>query len=253
LIVTQNTADPVGLLYGGSDSDTVANPVANVLSQLADPDTKEEPVFAGDAGIGPHPVAACTMALPQAATPEISTMAIPAVSANVLRTAISAREAHLPELLAAPEVQAVGVGASRDNPQEPAILLFVNKGRSRVHFPAQVGGVRTRIVEGNFEGQSGSLSAAGSAALEPTAVPPALVYEIPQAEVVRARAVHAAHVSELLKRRGIQGVGIGSSLDSPGEAALVVFVIRGISRDPIPSIIDGLRTRIRESSRFRAR
>src|SRR5262249_13111282 len=32
LVVTQNTADPVALLYGGSDVDAVANPVAPVLS-----------------------------------------------------------------------------------------------------------------------------------------------------------------------------------------------------------------------------
>ena len=32
LIVTQSTADPVALLYAGSDADTVGNPVSGVLN-----------------------------------------------------------------------------------------------------------------------------------------------------------------------------------------------------------------------------
>ena len=51
---------------------------------------------------------------------------------------------------------------------------------------------------------------------------------------------------------GVQGVGVTSSMDSPGEAALMIFVIRGVTHAPIPPVIDGLRTRVRESSRFRA-
>jgi len=59
-------------------------------------------------------------------------------------------------------------------------------------------------------------------------------------------------VKELMKQSGVQGVGIGSSVDAPGEAALVLFLIRGAPHEPIPPVIDGLRTRVRESSRFRA-
>jgi hypothetical protein len=55
-----------------------------------------------------------------------------------------------------------------------------------------------------------------------------------------------------MKQAGVQGVGIGSSIDSPGEAALMIFTVRGVPHDPIPAVIDGLRTRVRESSRFRA-
>jgi len=55
-----------------------------------------------------------------------------------------------------------------------------------------------------------------------------------------------------MKMAGVQGVGVTSSVDSPGEAALMIFVIRGVTRAPIPAVIDGLRTRVRESSRFRA-
>ena len=49
--------------------------------------------------------------------------------------------------MAHPEVQAVGVGPSYDNPKEPAIVFFVTEGQPRTNLPAQVDGVRTRIVQ----------------------------------------------------------------------------------------------------------
>jgi hypothetical protein len=116
----------------------------------------------------------------------------------------------------------------------------------------QVDGVRTRIIEGELFASRGAISAAQSAALEQSAAPPQLVYAVSDAEVARARAVHTAHDASLMKQSGVQGVGITSSVDSPGEAALMIFTVRGVPQDPIPPVIDGLRTRIRESSRFRA-
>jgi hypothetical protein len=50
----------------------------------------------------------------------------------------------------------------------------------------------------------------------------------------------------------VQGVGISSSMDSPGEAALMIYLIHGTAHNPIPPVIDGVRTRLRESGRFRA-
>ena len=120
-------------------------------------------------------------------------------------------------------------------------------------IPAQVDGVRTRIVALDPGEKLGSVSAAASAALEETAAPPRIVYAIPESEADRARAVHAARAADWMKRPGIQGVGVTSSIDAPGEAALMIFVIRGEPHDPVPPVIDGLRTRVRETSRFRAR
>jgi hypothetical protein len=50
----------------------------------------------------------------------------------------------------------------------------------------------------------------------------------------------------------VQGFGVASSVDSPGEAALMIFLIRGAAHNSIPPEIDGVRTRVRESSRFHA-
>jgi hypothetical protein len=249
LIVTQNTADAVALLFAGSDQDAVGNPISDVLNTSKFLGAGNAvPTVVGSAT--PHAVIGCT--LPAKPAGAVQTLAASAVASEALQKATAARDAHAPELLAHPEVQAVGVGASYDNPAEAAILFFVTKGQPRTNIPAQVDGIRTRIIEGDLFASRGALSAEESAALEKTAAPPQLVYTISDTEVARAKAVHAAHADELLKRPGVQGVGISSSVDSPGEAALIIFLIRGEVHDPIPPVIDGLRTRVRESSRFRA-
>jgi hypothetical protein len=174
------------------------------------------------------------------------------LAAQVIQKATATRDLHAPELLAYPEVQAVGVGQSYDNPKEAAILFFVTQGESRTNLPAQVEGVRTRVIEQPLFAKRGAISAEDSAMLEKSVAVPQLVYSVSDAEMARAKVVHTAHVDALMKRAGVQGVGIGSSVDSPGEAALMIFTIRGVPQDPIPAVIDGLRTRVRESSRFRA-
>jgi hypothetical protein len=245
LIVTQNTADPVALLFAGSDTDSVGNPVSAVLAFFQSGGSAV--TFVGGAA---HAVIGCTLPV----KPASASLTVPAstASAEGLQKAIAARDAHAGELLAYPEVRALGVGVSYDNPAETAILLFVNKGQPRGNLPAAVDGIRTRIVEGELFSQSGVLSPEESATLEQSAAPPQLVYSISEAEVARARIVHAAHVDELMNMAGVQGVGITSSVDSPGEAALMIFLIRGVAHPAIPPVIDGLRTRIRESTRFRA-
>jgi hypothetical protein len=244
LIVTQNTADPVALLYGGSDTDTVANPVAPVLSFFG---SGGNPVTF--VGASAHQVIGCT--LPTAPQSAARTVQAASLSAENLQKPLATRDAQAPALLAQPEVQAVGVGASFDNPAEPAIVFFVTRG-SRTNLPAQVDGIRTVFVEGDWFARRGAISAAETTANEQAAAPRQLVYSLSAAELERANVVHAAHAKALMQQPGVQGVGITSSVDSPGEAALMIFVIRGVTHAPIPPVIDGLRTRVRESSRFRA-
>jgi hypothetical protein len=244
LIVTQDTAIPVALLYAGSNTDTVGNPVADVLNFFASGGNNV--TFVGG---GPHAVVGCT--LPTA--PQSAKTVVPSsLAAEVLQKAVTTRDLHSPELLAYPQVQAVGVGQSYDNPKEAAILFFVTQGESRSNLPAQVDGIRTRIIEQPLFAKRGAVSLEDSATLEKAAPPAQLVYAVSDAEMARAKVVHTAHVAALMKQAGVQGVGIGSSVDSPGEAALMIFTLRGVPQDPIPAVIDGLRTRVRESSRFRA-
>jgi hypothetical protein len=244
LIVTQDTATPVALLYAGSNTDTVGNPVADVLNFF-----KSGSNAATFVGGGAHAVVGCT--LPTA--PQSAKTVVPSfVSTEVIQRAAATRDLHAPELLAYPEVQAVGVGQSYDNPKEAAILFFVTQGESRTNLPAQVDGVRTRVIEQPLFAKRGAISMEDSAMLEKSVATPQLVYSVSDAEMARAKVVHTTHVEALMKQAGVQGVGIGSSIDSPGEAALIIFTIQGVPQDPIPAVIDGLRTRVRESTRFRA-
>jgi hypothetical protein len=241
LIVTQDTASPLALLYAGSDTDTVGNPVADVLNFFGNNTT-----FVGGAA---HTVVGCS--LPTA--PQSAKTVVPSsVASQVIQKATATRDLHAPELLAYPEVQAVGVGQSYDNPKEAAILFFVTQGESRTNLPAQVDGVRTRVIEQPLFAKRGAISPEDSAMLEKSVAAPQLVYSVSDAEMARAKVVHTAHVEALMKQAGVQGVGIGSSVDSPGEAVLMIFTIRGVPQDPIPAVVDGVRTRVRESSRFRA-
>ena len=246
LIVDQNSADPVALLYGGSDTDTVGNPVPDVLSALQ-AKLGARPAFVG--GASAHKVGGCTLAAN--AVKMAQAQANIAISSAQLALAQRARDIHAPELLANPYIQAIGVGASLDHPGEPAVIIVVNPGQISTPLPDELEGVATRIVQGASSGPHGVFEMEVAARIAPV-VDPFTVSAISQEELTRAKAVHAAHVEELMKQPGVQGVGITSSADAPGEAALMIFVVRGVPRNPIPALIDGLRTRVRESSRFTA-
>ena len=245
LIVSQNSTDPVALLFAGSDTDTVGNPAGTVLNFFASGGNNV--TFVGG---GAHAVIGCN--LPNKPAAASSTQAAATIASEAIQNAVAARDAHAPELLAHPEVQAVGVGASRDNPREAAILFFVTAGQPRTNIPAQVDGVRTRIVEGTLFARRGALSAEESAQLDQSVAAAPEVYPISEAELARAKRVHEARAQEQMGQPGVQGVGISASLDAPGEAALMIFLVRGAAHNPIPPVIDGLRTRVRASSRFRA-
>jgi hypothetical protein len=118
-------------------------------------------------------------------------------------------------------------------------------------MPAVLDGVRTRIVQAEANAPRGVLGEAESAPLAANG-DTFSVSSISEVLMTRAKAVHAAHVDEWMRKSGVQGFGITSSADAPGEAALMIFLIRGVPHDPIPPVIDGVRTRVRESSRFRA-
>jgi hypothetical protein len=246
LIVTQDTADPVALLFGGNDTDTLGNDITDVLSYFTSSGGHATTFVGGSA----HAVIGCT--LPAALANAHGAFSATTLTAETLQEATTVRDAHGPELMGYQEVQAVGVGTSYDNPAEPAIVFFVTKGMPRSNLPLQVDGVRTRVVESDSFATRGLVTAAQSAVLEKSAAAPQLAYPLTTAELARAKVVHTAHVAELMKQPGVQGVGISSSVDSPGDAALLIYFIRGVERGAVPQVIDGLRTRIREGGRFRA-
>jgi hypothetical protein len=244
LIVTQDKAHPLALLLGGSDTDAVGNPVTDVLSAFPGAGNVT-PTFVGGAE---HAVIGCT--LPQASRVAQSELQQSIVSVVAIRNAMSARDFHAPALLANPAVAALGIGKNYDRPGEATVLLFVRRGESQIAIPQILDGVATRVVEAQDWAHNGILSAQETAALLQSAGEPHVVYPLRGGELQRAQKVHAAHASELLKQPEVLGVGITSSVNAPGEAALLIYVQRGASFENIPAEIDGLRTRIRESSPF---
>jgi hypothetical protein len=259
LIVSQTTADPVALLYGASDSDTVGNPVADVLNALLDTQGNL-PSFVGSAPT--HAVIGCTLAAQAQATqaqaaqgmqgqatgPQATPRTVPE---ERLAKADGVRDAHANELLANPRIRALGTAASLDAPGEASILIFIDDMKARATLPQTLEGVRTRVQLANAQTPRRTLSREESATLAPNGEGFS-VGALAELEMNRAKAVHASHVGELMAKPGIQGAGITSSADAPGEAAIVVYVIQGMPHEPIPPVIDGVRTRIRESSRFLA-
>jgi hypothetical protein len=245
LIVTQSTAEAVALLFAGSDTDTVGNPITDVLPDFPGA-SNVTPTFGTTATNPEHQVVGCTLPALKAVTiaPQVK-----AASTSILQ-ATAVRDLHASQLLTIPAIKAVAVGESYDQPGKASILLFVGKEESPAGVPKTLDGVRTRLIQGNSWTHQGLLSSEEATDLLSAAGQPQIVYPLQPGEYDRAKAVHTAHVKALLKQPGILGVGITSSIDSPGEAALLIYVLRGASQDNIPLEIDGLRTRIRETSPF---
>jgi hypothetical protein len=70
----------------------------------------------------------------------------------------------------------------------------------------------------------------------------------------RANAVAVRHKARLMSRPGIVAVGIGASVDQPGEAAIVIYVNQAaIPLPPLPASIEGIPVRIELTDEFVAR
>jgi hypothetical protein len=62
----------------------------------------------------------------------------------------------------------------------------------------------------------------------------------------KATAARDAHAAELLTHPEVEAAGVGASYDNPAEAAVLLFVTKGLSRTNLPATVDGVRTRIIE-------
>lgn len=247
LIVTQKSADPVALLVASSDSATLGSPVAGVLSALADPNSGETPLFVGDSN--PHAVAACTLPGPQANAQSSTFRQV--VDGERMKAATAVRDQFAAELLGRAGIRAVGIAPSLDDPGEPALLLVTGVENGNGSLPRELGGIRTRLVRTEQDSGHRVLTPEESNAFALAAEESSPRSVLAHAELAKASSVHALHALELLRAPGVQGVGIAQSADDPGEAAIVVYVQHGAAHSSIPADLDGVRTRIRETSSFR--
>jgi hypothetical protein len=123
LIVTNNTChQPVALLFAGSSSTTIANPISEVLSKLGGVS------FVGGTCSAQH--GGQEMQLPQ----------------QTVDNASRVLEQNRNDLMSRPGVLGVGLGALEDNSQ-PAIIVYVDKTSSiKPQLPAQIEGIAVRVV-----------------------------------------------------------------------------------------------------------
>ena len=232
LVVNSKTAQPVGLLYGGNGTTTVANPIGTVLKALADSKGNVPSIVGG----AEHAVVCPTAA---AAAPA-STATTVSVAPAELAQASAAAGRYATGLMANPAVAGIVAGRSQDAPGSAAVVIYVKSLPPPGTFPAQLDGVRTRIVP------LSSLQEHNKSAARIPAI------ALSQEEVARATAVKEQWGRQLLQSNpAIFGVGIGASEDSPGEAALGVFINKNMSYTP-PPVLHGVRTQVIRAEPFRA-
>jgi len=233
LIVTSDTARPVALLYAGSSAGTVGHPIQDVLSALTSNGVAPQIVGSQD-----HAIACPPATQSEVVARELARRTTRLSDREVARaTAVKDRRAI--ELMQDPAVTGVGVGQSDDNPSESAIVVFT-KAQPRIPIPAQIDGVRTKVIPGSeFRPEQTATQQRVS-----------LLPGISDAEVARARTAKQRHTEDLMSNPAILGVGVGASNDHSSEAAVVVFLEQGKSAD-VPADLDGTRTRIIVTDRFR--
>lgn len=224
LIVTQANARPVALLYGGSTTDTVANPIQDVVTALSNGAGNTLTIVGGaDHAVSCEPTAAANSTQVGAQSASV------ALSATERQRVALAQQHNGAMLLHDSAISSVEVGSSADNPGEGALLIHLTHATS-TPVPATIDGVRTRVV---FD--KGSVAPS-----------------VGEAQIAQATTAKEAHVNEFLGHGGIQGVGVTVSADNPAETAVSVYVIQGMDHPPIPATIDGVRTRIFTGTQFKA-
>ncbi len=143
LIVTNNSAhNPVGLLFAGSSSATIANPASLVLTRLSTV-LGRTLTFVGSGTAG---------STPQALQGDIAPFLRGAGQMRQLPPQASDRasavlEMHRANLMATPGVIGAGVGATPDDDVEPSIVVYVDRtSPGRPQFSPALDGVAVRVV-----------------------------------------------------------------------------------------------------------
>ncbi len=128
LIVSNDDAhNPVALLFAGSSTTTIGNPVGEVLTELG-------------TRIG------STLGFDVSGASSLTSTQGSALSTDEIARGTHAKDAHARRLMADPTVFGVGVGEDPDEPGRAALVVYVAHGRGR-GIARRFNGVATRIVE----------------------------------------------------------------------------------------------------------
>jgi len=246
LAVDAATAQPVALMFAGSDTDAVGNPVGDVLNALKSTTGGATFTFVGG---GAHTVPGCS--LPGLSSVTVTQQSAATLPAGTAQRGQAAAASYSTQIMNTPGVSAYGGGGSLDAPQEPAVMIVVAPGASHAGIPATIDGVRTRLIESNSPTAHGPLTPQQTAQLG-TESAQAQTITISDAAIAQTKSIKEQHAADLMSDPAVIGVGVSASLDSPGDPALIVYVLKGKAHGAIPATIDGVRTRIKETGPFRA-
>src|ERR1700691_4725752 len=246
LAVDAATAQPVALMFAGSDTDAVGNPVGDVLNALKSSSGGATFTFVGG---GAHTVPGCS--LPGLSSVTVTQQSAATLPAGTAQRGQAAAASYSTQIMNTPGVSAYGGGGSLDAPQEPAVMIVVAPGASHAGIPATIDGVRTRLIESNSPTAHGPLTPQQTAQLG-TESAQAQTITISDAAIAQTKSIKEQHAADLMRDPAVIGVGVSASLDSPGDPALIVYVLKGKAHGAIPATIDGVRTRIKETGPFRA-
>jgi hypothetical protein len=146
LLVSNNgTPNPVGLLYAGSSSTTIYNPIQHVVNAFT-------------AGGHTFSFGSCLTGTISATTTgaSTSTSGQAGVAASYrgpsdadVEFVRGIKESHEPDLFARPGVLGVGVGADDENPEEAVIVVYMETGMGAAlprGFPKELDGVKVKVI-----------------------------------------------------------------------------------------------------------
>jgi hypothetical protein len=151
LIVTNNAShNPVGLLYAGSSSSTIANPIGEVLSKLG---TALGRTFRFGSGGGGGGSATSTggggggrgQSGVQPFIPGLDRQ-MPILPIQSSDRALAVLENHRANLMFQEGVMGVGIGASGRADGEAAIVIYVNKDAARPVLPDSIEGIPVNVI-----------------------------------------------------------------------------------------------------------
>ena len=144
LIVTNDSShNPVALLFAGSSSSTIANPIGDVLNQLSAVHGAALS-FVGTGG-GSGPISQILQSETQPFLRGGGQMR--QLPAQASARALAALENYRANLMATPGVIGAGVGASAENDTEAAIIVYVDRTSAhRPQFAPALEGVAVRVV-----------------------------------------------------------------------------------------------------------
>jgi hypothetical protein len=144
LIVTNNSAhNPVGLLFAGSSSSTIANPATLVLTRLSAA-LGSTVTFVGSGSASPTTLSSEGDIAPLIRGHKGLMHQLPEQAAD---RASAVLELYRASLMATPGVIGAGVGATAEDEVEPAIVIYVDRtAPGRPQFAPALNGVAVRVV-----------------------------------------------------------------------------------------------------------